>query len=95
MIISAGASSLSAFFVASILISMWLCGNFLKRYSVGMWLSFGGEGALNLFNGGRGELGDFERFWDKIWRKIKNSWQKICVCVKKVKNLHRQSYAMP
>ena len=53
MIISAGASSLSAFFVASILISMWLCGNFLKRYSVGMWLSFGGEGALKWFNGGR------------------------------------------
>lgn len=59
MIISAGASSLGAFFVASILISMWLCGNFLKRYSVGMWLSFGGEGALNLFNGGRAILGDF------------------------------------
>lgn len=62
MIISAGAPSLGAFFVASILISMWLCGNFLKRYSVGRWLSFGGEGALNLFNGGRGNwaiLGDF------------------------------------
>ena len=24
--------------------------------------------------GGRGKLGDFERFWDKIWRKFKNSW---------------------
>lgn len=59
MIISAGASSLGAFFVASILISMWLCGNFLKRYSMGRWLSFGDEGALNLFNGGRGNLGDF------------------------------------
>lgn len=68
MIISAGASSLGAFFAVSFL--MWLCGNFLKRYSMGMWLSFGGEGALNLFNGGRGKLGDFERFWDKIWRKF-------------------------
>lgn len=54
MIISAGALSLGAFFVASILISMWLCGNFLKRHSMGRWLSFGGEGALNLFNGGMG-----------------------------------------
>lgn len=62
MIISAGALSLGAFFVASILISMWLCGNFLKRYSMGRWLSFGDEGALNLFNGGRGKLGDFGRF---------------------------------
>lgn len=26
---------------------------------MGRWLSFGGEGALNLFNGGMGELGDF------------------------------------
>ena len=40
MIISAGASSLGAFFVASILISMWLCGNFLKRYSMGMWIFY-------------------------------------------------------
>lgn len=59
MIISAGASSLGAFFSASLLISMWLCCKFFKCYSVGMWLSFGGEGALNLFNGGRGKLGDF------------------------------------
>lgn len=73
MIISAGALSLGAFFVASILISMWLCGNFLKRYSVERWLSFGGEDELNLFNGGRGKLGDFGRFWDKIWGKFKNN----------------------
>lgn len=62
MIISAGALSLGAFFVASILISMWLCGNFLKRYSVGRWLSFGGEDELKWFNGGRENwviLGDF------------------------------------
>lgn len=29
--------------------------------------------ALNWFNGGRGELGDFGRFWDKIWGKFKNN----------------------
>lgn len=30
--------------------------------------------ALKWFNGGRGKLADFERFWDKIWKKFENSW---------------------
>lgn len=52
---------------------MGLCGNFLKRYSMGRWIFFGGEGALNLFNGGMGKLDDFGRFWNKIWGKFKNN----------------------
>ena len=35
MIISAGASSLGAFFVGSLLISMWLCGNFFNALAWG------------------------------------------------------------
>ena len=35
MIISAGASNLGAFFVASLLISMWRCGNFLNAIALG------------------------------------------------------------
>lgn len=70
MIISAGASSLGAFFAVSFL--MWLCVIFLNALAWGGCF-FGWWGALNLFNGGRGELGDFGCFWDEIWGKFKNN----------------------
>lgn len=61
MIISAGAPSLGAFFVGTIL--MWLCGNFFNALAWGGGFFLGGLGnALKWFNGGRGKLGDFGRF---------------------------------